>query len=128
MTTAGEASKVLEPPGKAPQVEAAAPSRSKSSSSFMKEFDKLLWEHEEDRGMSNTSSSALQLHEYFTEETIPATDELQLPLNTSVHPALMLKVNSCSAQSPPSWMKSETDSQLSEKNACILEQKPSTDA
>lgn len=42
-TSVDGASKALEPPGKAPRVEAAAagPSISKRSSSFFKEFDKI---------------------------------------------------------------------------------------
>lgn len=77
-TTSGGASKALEPPGKAPQLEAeagAAPSTSKSSSSFMKEFDKIRGEHEEDPDAASSSSTAVQLRGYFTEETIPATDD-----------------------------------------------------
>uniref|UniRef100_A0A1A7Y4G3 HAT C-terminal dimerisation domain-containing protein n=1 Tax=Iconisemion striatum TaxID=60296 RepID=A0A1A7Y4G3_9TELE len=41
----------------------------------MKEFDKIRGEREENPGAASCSSSAVQLHGYFTEETIPATDD-----------------------------------------------------
>lgn len=73
-TTAGEA---LEPPEKAPRLEAAAaaPSRSKSSSSFMKELEKIQGEREEDPGAACSSGTAVQVHAFFTEDTIPVTDD-----------------------------------------------------
>lgn len=69
-TTAG-ASEASEPPEKAPRVEAAAPSTSKSS--FMKEFDEIL-EECEDPGAASSSSTAVQVHGFFTEQTIAASD------------------------------------------------------
>lgn len=75
-STTDGAAKALEPPGKAPRVEAAAPALSSNkSSSFMREFDKIRGEREEEPGAASSSSSAVQLHGYFTEETIPTTDD-----------------------------------------------------
>ncbi|KAJ8353287.1 hypothetical protein SKAU_G00208540 [Synaphobranchus kaupii] len=76
-TTTTDGAQASEPVGKAPRVEtaaAAAPSSS-SSSNFMNEFDKIRMEHEEGPGTASTSSTAVQLHSYFTEETIPSTDD-----------------------------------------------------
>lgn len=56
-------------------MEAAVAGPSKSSSSFFKEFDKIRGEREEDPGAASRSSTAVQLHGCFTEETIPATDD-----------------------------------------------------
>lgn len=44
---------------------------------------------------------------------------LLLPSSTSLHPALVLKVKGCSAKSPPSWMRRETDLQPREQK-CLL--------
>ncbi|XP_041827312.1 zinc finger BED domain-containing protein 4-like [Melanotaenia boesemani] len=75
-STTDGAAKALEPPGKALRVEAAAPALSSNkSSSFMREFDKIRGEREEEPGAASSSSSAVQLHGYFTEETIPTTDD-----------------------------------------------------
>jgi hypothetical protein len=75
-TTADGASTALEPPGKAPRVETAgAATPSSSSSFFMKEFDKIRGEREKGPGAASSSSTAVQLHGYFTEETIPITDD-----------------------------------------------------
>lgn len=75
-TRDGEASDILEPPEKASRAEAAAPCRSKSSSSsFMKEFDKIREEREEPGGAASCSSTAVQMHGFFTEETIPVTHD-----------------------------------------------------
>ncbi|KAA0722219.1 hypothetical protein E1301_Tti014515 [Triplophysa tibetana] len=75
-TRDGEASDILEPPEKASRAEAAAPCRStSSSSSFMKEFDKIREEREEPGGAASCSSTAVQMHGFFTEETIPVTHD-----------------------------------------------------
>lgn len=41
----------------------------------MNELDKIRMEHEEGSGAASTSSTAVQLHSYFTEETIPSIDD-----------------------------------------------------
>lgn len=67
-TTTGdeaEASDISEPPEKASRAEleaAVAPRRSKSSSSFMKEFDRIREEREEPGGAASCSSTAVQMH------------------------------------------------------------------
>ncbi|KAG7483312.1 hypothetical protein JOB18_045150 [Solea senegalensis] len=91
-TTADGASKALvEPPGKAPRVETAAATPSRGSSSFTKEFDKIQGEREEGPGAASSSSTAVQLHGYFTEDTIPATDDpyKYWESSTSAFPALL---------------------------------------
>lgn len=80
-TTTGdeaEASDISEPPEKASRAEleaAVAPRRSKSSSSFMKEFDRIREEREEPGGAASCSSTAVQMHGFFTEETILVTHD-----------------------------------------------------
>lgn len=75
-TTTTDEAQASEPLGKTPRVETAAavaaPSR---SSNFMNELDKIRMEHEEGSGAASTSSTAVQLHSYFTEETIPSIDD-----------------------------------------------------
>ncbi|KAK7130513.1 hypothetical protein R3I93_020001 [Phoxinus phoxinus] len=74
-----EASNISEPPEKASRAEleaAVAPCRSKSSSSnFMKEFDRIREEREEPGGAASCSSTAVQMHGFFTEETILVTHD-----------------------------------------------------
>lgn len=75
-TTNDEASDISEPPEKASRAEAAAaPCTSKRSSSFMKEFDKIREERQEPGGAATCSSTAVQMHGFFTEETIPVTHD-----------------------------------------------------
>ncbi|KAL7880086.1 hypothetical protein SRHO_G00023400 [Serrasalmus rhombeus] len=59
-----------EPPEKSPRVEAAA---APDKSSFMKESDQIL-EECEDPGTASSSNHAVDLHRFFTEKTITASD------------------------------------------------------
>uniref|UniRef100_UPI0037E9BABF ribitol-5-phosphate transferase FKTN isoform X2 n=1 Tax=Semicossyphus pulcher TaxID=241346 RepID=UPI0037E9BABF len=70
-----QASEASEPAEKAPRLEAAAaaPPPPPSKSSFMEEFDQILEEHE-DPGEASSSSTAVQVHTFFTERTIATSD------------------------------------------------------
>ncbi|KAL6463619.1 hypothetical protein MHYP_G00280100 [Metynnis hypsauchen] len=59
-----------EPPEKSPRVETEAPPH---KSSFMKELDQIL-EECEGPGATSSSSPAVELHRFFTEKTITASD------------------------------------------------------
>ncbi|XP_037400082.1 zinc finger BED domain-containing protein 4-like [Pygocentrus nattereri] len=68
-STAG-ALETSEPPEKSPRVEAAA---APDKSSFMKGSDQIL-EECEDPGTASSSNHAVDLHRFFTEKTITASD------------------------------------------------------
>lgn len=128
---------------KAPRLEAAAPSRSKSSSSFMKELEKIQGDREEDPGGACSSGTAVQVDGFFLQGTqfmsqMTHTNTrksnasgflvlLPLPSNTSVHLGQASKVKGCSAQSPPFWPKAKQTHRKS-RNACFPTQEPASDA
>ncbi|XP_076838907.1 zinc finger BED domain-containing protein 4-like [Brachyhypopomus gauderio] len=81
-STTSDATDEAEPPEKVPHVEAAATTLApppaaaapSSKSSFMQEFEQILVECEEP-GAASTSSIAVQVQTYYSEKTVPASDD-----------------------------------------------------